>query len=112
MRDGADKIRVHFASMTDFLAGRPDGSHDRYLLLDSQDWMTSEQLDALWTEIDRTATPGARVVFRTAGQESPLERGPRLPALRAWTRDPLLSAAVFRQDRSAIYGNAHVYIKA
>lgn len=112
MRDGADKIRVHFASMTDFLAGKPDESLDRYVLLDSQDWMSSDQREALWTEIDRTATPGARVVFRTAGQESPLERGPRLDALRRWKRDTLLSAAAFRQDRSAIYGGLHVYIKS
>lgn len=112
MRDGVDKIRVHFASMTEFLAAKPDRSLDRYLLLDSQDWMTSDQLDALWTEIDRTATPGARVIFRTAGQESPLERGPRLDGLRRWKRDALLSAAAFRRDRSAIYGGLHVYIKA
>jgi S-adenosylmethionine-diacylglycerol 3-amino-3-carboxypropyl transferase len=112
MRADAGKVRVHFASMTDFLAGKPDESLDRYVLLDSQDWMTIDQRAALWTEIDRTASPGARVVFRTAGQESPLERGERLSGLQRWKRDTLLSAAAFRQDRSAIYGGLHVYIKA
>ena len=112
MRQGLDKVRVHFASMTDFLAGKPDESLDRYVLLDSQDWMTGDQRAALWAEIDRTASPGARVVFRTAGQESPLERGERLSGLQRWKRDTLLSAAAFLQDRSAIYGGLHVYIKA
>ena len=32
--------------------------------------MTDAQLNALWTEIVRTARPGARVIFRTAGEET------------------------------------------
>ena len=32
--------------------------------------MTDEQLGALWSEIVRTAKPGARVIFRTAGEET------------------------------------------
>ena len=32
--------------------------------------MTDAQLNALWTEITRTARPGARVIFRTAAEPS------------------------------------------
>ncbi len=32
--------------------------------------MTDEQLTALWTQIARTAKPGARVIFRTAGEDT------------------------------------------
>lgn len=110
-RASVGKLRTHLASMTEFLARHPAESFDRYLLLDSQDWMTTDQLDALWTEIDRTATSGGRVVFRTAAADSPLENQPRLPPLRRWRRDAIMSAALHRQDRSAIYGGLHVYIK-
>ena len=48
----------------EIVSARPDGSRDRYVLLDAQDWMTNAQLEALWTEITRTARPGARVIFR------------------------------------------------
>ncbi len=34
--------------------------------------MTDAQLNALWTEITRTAAPSARVIFRTAAEESVL----------------------------------------
>jgi len=112
IRDGARRIRVHFAPMTDFLQSRPAASLDAFVLLDSQDWMTTEQLEQLWTQIDRTASPRGRVVFRTAGQDSPLELGAKLRPLRRWRRDAVLSDALFRQDRSAIYGGLHVYARA
>jgi len=57
-------------SVTEYLAGCPDASRDRYVLLDAQDWMTDAQLTALWAEITRTARPGARVIFRTAAEPS------------------------------------------
>ncbi len=40
--------------------------------------MNDEDLTALWTEITRTARPGARVIFRTAADERLLPG--RLPA--------------------------------
>jgi S-adenosylmethionine-diacylglycerol 3-amino-3-carboxypropyl transferase len=64
---------------------------------------------ALWAEITRTARPGARVIFRTAGEESPLEAA--LPAeIRArWSYDPEACRAYVAQDRSSIYGGFHLY---
>ena len=79
IRTRTDKVEVHHASLTDFLAAQPAHSMHRYVLLDAQDWMNSEQITALWREIDRTAdTRDARVIFRTAGPDSPLPR--KLPA--------------------------------
>ena len=74
-------------SFTDILRDSPAASFDRYVLLDAQDWMNDAELKALWTEITRTARPGARVIFRTAADERllpgrvPDERARRL-ALR------------------------------
>ena len=61
---------IHHANFDEFLARKPAGSVDRFVLLDAQDWMTDAQLNALWTEITRTAAAGARVIFRTAAEPS------------------------------------------
>jgi len=67
---------------------------------------------ALWTEIDRTAhARDARVIFRTAGADSPLPR--KLPAelLAPWTYLESESRALHARDRSSIYGGFHVYVR-
>ncbi len=75
IRTRTDRIETHHASLTDFLKGQDARVLHRYVLLDAQDWMTPGQLAALWAEIDRTAhETDARVIFRTAGVESPLPR--------------------------------------
>ena len=95
--------------MTDFLASQPENSLDCYVLLDAQDWMNAEQISALWVQITRTAAPGARVIFRTAGPDSPLER--KLPAetIAHWQSEPESAHAYFDKDRSSIYGGFHIY---
>jgi len=111
LREGAGRVRVHLASMTDFLSDNPAGRFDRYVLLDAQDWMAPAQIADLWAEIDRTAAPGARVIFRTAGADSPVEAGVSGGVLKRWRRDAVTSAALLRRDRSAIYGGFHLYIR-
>jgi S-adenosylmethionine-diacylglycerol 3-amino-3-carboxypropyl transferase len=105
----AANVTVRQASVTDHLADRPAASVDRFVLLDAQDWMSPRQLAALWAEIDRTAAPGARVIFRTAGAASPLE--PALPAelLGAWVYERERSGELTARDRSSIYGGFHLY---
>lgn len=84
---------------------------DAYLFLDAQDWMDQQQISELWQEVTRTAAPGAKVVFRTGGEASPLEH--QLPAdlLSAWTTDTEQNRRLYATDRSAIYGGMHLYIK-
>ena len=96
-------------SMTAFLAASPDRSADAYVLLDAQDWMSDADLTALWTEITRTARPGARVIFRTAADERCLPG--RVPdgILDAWDYAEAESRAGQARDRSAIYGGFHLY---
>jgi S-adenosylmethionine-diacylglycerol 3-amino-3-carboxypropyl transferase len=109
IRERTDRVETHLASMTDFLASQPDKSLDCYVLLDAQDWMNEEQISALWQQITRTAAPGARVIFRTAGPDSPLER--KLPAdvLARWAYEAEDARAYFDKDRSSIYGGFHIY---
>ena len=63
-------------------------------------------------QIDRTADDkDARVIFRTAGADSPLPK--KLPRVAA--RTVALSAkesrALHARDRSSIYGGFHVYVR-
>jgi S-adenosylmethionine-diacylglycerol 3-amino-3-carboxypropyl transferase len=110
VRARVDRVEVLNRSVTEYLAGCPDASRDRYVLLDAQDWMTDAQLTALWAEITRTARPGARVIFRTAAEPSLLP-GRLDPALLArWRYEAALSRALTERDRSAIYGGFHLYI--
>lgn len=103
------RISTHAGSMTAFLTSAPNASYDRYVLLDAQDWMGPEQLQLLWRQIWRTARPGARVIFRTAGSASPLETALTGDLLKPWVYDPETSRRLHDQDRSAIYGGFHLY---
>jgi S-adenosylmethionine-diacylglycerol 3-amino-3-carboxypropyl transferase len=112
IRHRTDRIEIHHASLTDFLAAQPAQSLNRFVLLDAQDWMNDVQLAALWTEIDRTADArDARVIFRTAGNDSPLPR--KLPAhfLEPWQYQGDESRAWHGRDRSSIYGGFHLYTR-
>ena len=110
VRSRVDRVEVLNRSVTEYLAACPDASRDRYVLLDAQDWMTDEQLNALWTEITRTARPGARVIFRTAAAPSLLP-GRLDPALLGrWRYEADASLAFTARDRSAIYGGFHLYV--
>lgn len=112
LKKRVDQVETHLASMTDYLASQPAESLDRYVLLDSQDWMNEEQITALWREIGRTAAPGARVIFRTAGDESPLERKLPEDVLAPWSYDAERGERFLARDRSSIYGGFHIYSKA
>jgi S-adenosylmethionine-diacylglycerol 3-amino-3-carboxypropyl transferase len=111
IRERADRVETHLASMTDFLAAQPESSIDRYVLLDAQDWMNEEQITALWRQITRTGAPGARVIFRTAGSDSPLEVKVPKDVMANWDYDADAGKVGLERDRSSIYGGFHVYQK-
>jgi S-adenosylmethionine-diacylglycerol 3-amino-3-carboxypropyl transferase len=105
-------VSVHHASLLDFLKAQPAQSLDRFVLLDAQDWMTPSQLAALWSEIDRTAhSRDARVIFRTAGETSPLSDKLPPALLAPWLYHEWQSRVLHAQDRSSIYGGFHIYVR-
>ena len=110
IRTRTNRVEVHHASLIDFLKTQPAGSLHRYVLLDAQDWMTPEVLAQLWGEINRTSDPSdARVIFRTAGEASPLPRKLSAGLLAPWDYLEEPSRAFHARDRSSIYGGFHVY---
>ena len=85
------------------------GSLNAFVLLDSQDWMPPPVIEELWSEIARVGKPGSRVIFRTAGEKSPVEKALE-PETRAKFRyEEARSRELHAQDRSAIYGMFHLY---
>ena len=106
----ADRVAYHQSAITAFLERQPAESCDAYVLLDAQDWMNDADLTALWSQITRTARPGARVIFRTAADERLLPG--RVPAtiLEQWRYDEARSRELGAQDRSSIYGAFHLYV--
>lgn len=109
VRARADRVRIEHANMTDWLAGQSAASVDRYVLLDAQDWMSDAQLTALWSQITRTAKPGARVLFRTAAEPSLLPGRVPDALLGRWRYHAEESLGFTRADRSSIYGGVHLY---
>ena len=105
----ADRVAYHQSAVTAFLEAQPAKSCDAYVLLDAQDWMNDAELTALWTQITRTARPGARVIFRTAADERLLPG--RIPAaiLDQWRYEEATSRDLCARDRSSIYGGFHLY---
>jgi S-adenosylmethionine-diacylglycerol 3-amino-3-carboxypropyl transferase len=111
VRAGAERVEVHHISFTDLLAKQPDASLDRYILLDAQDWMDDATLTRLWSEITRTARAGGRVIFRTAGVETILLGRVPDAILNQWHYEAETSLRLTREDRSAIYGGFHLYVR-
>ena len=107
----AERVTMMHANMTDMLAASDAAGFDRYIFLDAQDWMTDDQLNALWGQVCRTARPGARVLFRTAAEPSLLPGRLDDALLDQWDYRAEESRDYTRRDRSAIYGGVHLYVR-
>jgi S-adenosylmethionine-diacylglycerol 3-amino-3-carboxypropyl transferase len=110
IRERAGRVQVKRRSIVEALREETAASLQGYLLLDAQDWMTDDQLNALWEQITRTAAPGARVVFRTAAEQSPLPGRVRQSILGRWSYQAAASRQFTLEDRSSIYGGVHLYV--
>jgi S-adenosylmethionine-diacylglycerol 3-amino-3-carboxypropyl transferase len=110
VRARAQRVNVLNRSLTEFLRQQPDGSVDRFVLLDAQDWMTPARIDELWREITRTAGLGARVIFRTAAEADLLPQNVGGETLGTWNYEAEASRSWTARDRSAIYGGFHLYV--
>ena len=109
LKEAAGNVAVHHTTITNFLEAQTEESLDCYVFLDAQDWMNAAQLNGLWAEVMRTAAPGARVIFRTAGIDSPLTNTLPKEILEKWDYDADEGKDMVKRDRSSIYGGFHVY---
>jgi len=104
-----DRLSIEQSNIRDAIARMEHNSLDAAVLLDAQDWMSTEEIAALWSELTRVAKPGARVIFRTAGMESPVDACLTGPLKGKWSRDHATSDALGARDRAGIYGAFHLY---
>ncbi|WP_018688341.1 DUF3419 family protein [Ahrensia kielensis] len=111
VRNNVHKAEIHNRNLTDLLEEMPAETKNCYILLDAQDWMTDQQLNAMWKQIDRTAQSGARVIYRTAGTDDILQGRVDTQILGNWHYDQQRSQALNLEDRSAIYGGFHIYTR-
>ncbi len=109
IRARTDRIEIDQINLTDHLARQDARTVDAFVLLDAQDWMSRAQMSALWSQINRTARQGARVIFRTAAEDSILPQMLPPELLAPWEYEEERSAELHAQDRSAIYGGFHLY---
>ena len=109
LKANIDKAQVLHTTITEYLASQGSDSVDCYVFLDAQDWMNDEQLNDLWSSVLSSASDGARVIFRTAGDVSPLTDGLTDDNLSPWEYDESLASPRNEQDRSSIYGGFHTY---
>jgi S-adenosylmethionine-diacylglycerol 3-amino-3-carboxypropyl transferase len=110
LRDKIHRINTRIGSVTDAIGEHPPGSFDRFVFLDAQDWMTPDQIIDLWGVIAKKAAPGSRIIFRTAGSASPLERVLPNDLLSKFRYEREISEMLFQKDRSSIYGGFHLYV--
>ena len=109
LKANIDTAQVLHTTLTEYLASQGSDSVDCYVFLDAQDWMNDEQLNDLWSSVLSSASDGARVIFRTAGDVSPLTDGLTDDNLSPWEYDESLASPRNEQDRSSIYGGFHTY---
>ena len=109
VRDNSDRTHILNQSYTAYLSAQGAQTVDRYVLLDAQDWMDDDNLNALWQEITRTARIGARVIFRTAAPEDLLPGRVDPDILDQWHYHQKDSLEFGAKDRSSIYGGFHLY---
>jgi S-adenosylmethionine-diacylglycerol 3-amino-3-carboxypropyl transferase len=110
IRDRANRVEIRHTNYADYLESMPAQSLDRYVLLDAQDWMTDAQLTRIWSEITRTARPGARVLYRTAAVPDVVVGHVPATILDQWEYMDVAQLADWtRRDRSAVYGATHLW---
>jgi S-adenosylmethionine-diacylglycerol 3-amino-3-carboxypropyl transferase len=108
LRANAGRAQVHNRSLTDLW--RNAGGIEAWLCSARRAGLDDRlAAERFWSQITRTAAPGARVIFRTAGVPSILPGRVDDAILGRWTYHAEKSAAWTRADRSAIYGGFHLY---
>jgi S-adenosylmethionine-diacylglycerol 3-amino-3-carboxypropyl transferase len=116
LRDGrADCVRPHTCTITEFLRDHA-APISRFVLLDHMDWMASYYPEALveeWQWILARATPGARLIFRSAHVRPRYLETLRVGDARRNLRQLLafndgLAQALHAQDRVHTYAGFHI----
>lgn len=109
LKQNAFRVDTVIASVIDHIKQQPAGAFNRFVFLDAQDWMNQETLTDLWTAIAARGGENTRIIFRTAGADSPIETALPTDLRQKFEYEKDWSLELFKQDRAAIYGGFHFY---
>lgn len=109
LKSNVARIRTKIGSVTEEIKNNPRETFNRFVFLDAQDWMTTEVLTDLWTTIAEKGGKDSRIIFRTAGANSPLTKALPQNLQNKFVYEEKFSKELFKQDRASIYGGFHLY---
>lgn len=117
LRGRLGRLKIHTATVTDFLAATATGV-SKFVLLDHMDWMSYANPRGLveeWEAILGKARPGARVIFRSAGLNADFlnrvqirYRGLMTDLTRILRFNTSLASELHARDRVHTYGSFHI----
>lgn len=110
LKSNARKIETKIGSVTDEIKNGTARKYNRFVFLDAQDWMNAAQMSELWQAIADKSERGARIIFRTAGANSPIEKNLSNDLHDRFVYEKDFSKELFKQDRASIYGGFHLYL--
>jgi S-adenosylmethionine-diacylglycerol 3-amino-3-carboxypropyl transferase len=110
LKENSHRVNAEIASIIDFIKQQPVGAFNRFVFLDAQDWMTPDIITDLWGAIATRGGENTRIIFRTAGAESPIETALPADLGERFVYEKDWSLELFKQDRAAIYGGFHLYV--
>jgi S-adenosylmethionine-diacylglycerol 3-amino-3-carboxypropyl transferase len=110
LKANAEKLDTGIGSITEKIRQSPKGTFNRFVFLDAQDWMNAEVMTDLWQTIADQAESGSRIIFRTAGAQSPIEINLPAALRERFHYEEEWSKELFKQDRASIYGGFHLYV--
>ena len=105
LRDNLDRVQVVNGWLGPFLDTQPEGSIDKFNLLDIFDWMPPEAFESTLQSVLRAAGPEATLIYRSGSYrlEPPASVRPHLE------HHADLSRELLAIDRSATYGSFYVF---
>jgi S-adenosylmethionine-diacylglycerol 3-amino-3-carboxypropyl transferase len=110
LKANINRLNTDIGSVTDKIKLSPKDSFNRFVFLDAQDWMNAEVMTDLWQAIADFGEKGSRIIFRTAGANSPIEVNLPKNLREKFYYEEDFSRELFKQDRASIYGGFHLYI--
>lgn len=110
IKSAASRVKTFICSVTERIRQNPHSAFNRFVLLDAQDWMNRDGLNELWQAIAEKGGENSRIIFRTAGETSPIEQNLSASLKAKFFYEKEISKRLFAQDRSSIYGGFHLYI--
>lgn len=104
LRNNLDRVLVVNGWLGPFLDTLPEGSVDKFNLLDIFDWMTPEVFEDTLKSVLRAASQDARMIYRSGSYRF----DPPPSIARQVNRHDELAARLLARDRSATYGSFYV----